>query len=693
MKIDFKQVRSSPEFTSAVIRLGIWVAVTGFIGVAMWHNYYVEAWHFYIMFAIAFFVYTVVVLVSILFYPRVRWRIYLTVPFDVASISAAMLITDDGPFSPFFLLYPWYFVSYGLRYGRGVLFTTAVASIVAFSIVLWVTDTWYSHIYDVIAYLIFLAVLPIYINIMLDRINRARDEANAANQAKSEFLAAMSHEVRTPMSGIVGVSSLLDRTKLDDEQREYVNALQESSAALNAIIDDVLDLSKIEAGKYQLEDERFSLPQTLYGVAQMFTPSANDKGLELFCYYDPALPEFVRGDSKRLRQILLNLISNAVKFTQQGHVCIHATAAAEQPHSDRLRIRIEVRDTGPGLSETDAKRIFEPFYQAENKTLPQSGTGLGTTISQNLVRLMDGEIGIDSQLGEGSTFWFEVDWPFDAAQVETVADTHFPVLILESHPRHRFILEKYCHALGWQCTCLDDRESLEERIGLELDEGSGAPVLVLLSELHCNEHCAEVARALRARFDTNVRLCRIIRLERLNSLSPQDSELFDQHLIMPVAMLRLKDTLLSMSDQIPGSPDITQAIAEDKIAQFLDILVAEDSPINAKVITTFLRQDGHRVDHVEDGEDALRALQDKHYDLVLMDMRMPNLDGVETTRQWRGRENGGSHVPIVALTANATTEDKTRCLEAGMDDFLSKPVNQEQLRQLIQQLPSQIAPN
>ena len=687
MKINFTEVRSSPEFISSIIRYGFWVLSSVFLGVGMWTGYYEAVWEFYFYFSFCFFMYNTIVFVTILYKPRVAYRPYITIPLDIAAISIAMLFTDDGPFSPFFLFYAWYFVSYSLRYGRGPLLVAALFSLLAFGIVLALTDTWYSHIYDVIAYYVFLIVMPFYLDIMLRRLNKARDEADQANKAKSEFLAAMSHEIRTPMSGIVGVSSLLEKTKLDDDQLEYVSALQESSTALNALIDDVLDLSKIEAGKYTLDEERFNLAKTLFGVAQMFTASANNKGLELLLNYSPTLPEYVYGDGKRLRQIVLNLVSNAVKFTEHGEVVINALASTNQDNKGIINIRIEVTDTGPGLDDLQKKRIFEPFYQVAGEQKKQhTGTGLGTTISANLVRLMHGDIGIQSTLGKGSTFWLEIPWQYDEVEPVQVSETaeKYPLIIYETHKTNRTILESYGQGLAWPYHQSSSKEELQNNIIKILQVGH-TPI-ILLSELACRDNCLGIGKELRDSFQENIKLCKLLHLSSLHTVEQQEREIFDQLITLPLTAQRLKKALLSMAGSYSEDKHIDSSMDTTSISRFLHVLVAEDSAINAKVITTFLEQDGHRVEHVENGKLALDAIQKDKYDLVLMDMRMPEMGGIETTQRWRAMETDDRHVPIVALTANATTEDKNACLSAGMDDFLSKPVNQEQLRALIKSI-------
>ena len=350
-----------PEIQQTMARYAIWIFATVILGLGMYNGFYPENYTLYFIFCVAFLTYAIAIHISIKIKPDYYPRRFITIIPDVSSIAISMLLTDGGPFSAFFLLYPWLYFGYGLRYGRDPLLAVAFANFISYMVVLWVSDTWHSHFLDISVYLLFLSAFPLYVNAMMQQNLDAKDEAEKANRDKGDFLATMSHEIRTPMSGIVGMSSLLSKTNLDNKQKDYVNSLQESSSALNSLINDILDLSKIEAGKYTLEQQPFSLSDTVKSALNIFHSHAQSKELVLRSHFTLDVPDVLIGDANRLRQILLNLISNAIKFTDTGSVSVDVSSY-KLPEKDRALIRIEVTDTGMGISQEDLKNIFNPFF-------------------------------------------------------------------------------------------------------------------------------------------------------------------------------------------------------------------------------------------------------------------------------------------------------------------------------------------
>jgi len=539
-------ISRDPEIAQTLVRLGIWLFASIYIGLGIQYGYFTAPAEDYIIFLGGFFAITIVNVISIIYYPGISSRRYLMVPIDLGSVTYSMILTSTSPFSAFYLLYPWIFIGYGIRYGRGPLLAAVIVGFIGYQWMLLSNGYWINDTSTSLVYSFFLLIMPLYLNRMLKNLQEARKIADAANKSKSEFLATMSHEIRTPMSGIIGMASLLKNTELSEVQKDYVESLDESSSALHSLINDILDLSKLEAGKFILDNEAFNLTKVIKGVHGMFTPLAQKKGLSFNYNYDEKLPTHFIGDANRLRQILLNLVSNAIKYTPTGSVDINVISI----NKDELicRVRIEVVDTGIGIESHDLKNIFNPFYQCKNN-LKESGTGLGTTIIKNLISLMNGRVEVHSQPDKGTTFWVEIPW-------EYIQDSDLDSLSVDSK----------------------------------------------------------------------------------------------------------KPTNDTKADSKP-----------------LNILVAEDSPINAKVITAFLEEAEHTVTHAENGAIALEKLQHNLYDVVIMDMRMPELTGIEVTKKWRQQEVHGAHTPVIALTANASQEDQQACIKAGMDSFLTKPVNKQKL--------------
>lgn len=515
-------------------------------------------------------------------------------------------------------------------------------------------------------------------------LEEERRRAQAASHAKGQFLANMSHEIRTPLSGIIGMLALLEKTDLQPNQRAYVTNLSLAANALHTLLNDILDLSRIEAGKLQLLEQSFSPRCLLDEVALMLASSAHEKGLDLICHAAADIPEQVRGDSLRLRQVLINLVSNAIKFTESGSVVVRAFSLPEESEAEARRwVRFEVEDSGVGIPAEQQQSIFDSFTQLDSSnTRRYGGSGLGTTIARELVQLMGGRIGLFSAEGQGSLFWFELPLAVEAtvAAADTPRWHGLSLLIVQQDGEGRRALQDLAVRLGLQVQATADGAAVAGLIA-----ASTPPVLVLLVEHSREASWLELARQLR--HDEKAAHALLCHVTFFNGDS--DAALFDSQMNKPVTLESLRDSLQALLQQRPGTHAAEAGTALPVVlptATARRVLLAEDSRINALVIRSFLEQVGHHVVWVENGAAALAMLARNHFDLVLMDMRMPQVDGLEATRRWRMEEPAGQHMPIVALTANATVEERERCLAAGMDAFLSKPVEQEQLLALLERL-------
>ncbi|WP_148572479.1 response regulator [Nocardioides caldifontis] len=526
---------------------------------------------------------------------------------------------------------------------------------------------------------------------MEQELERSRDAALEASRAKSAFLANMSHEIRTPMNGVIGLTELLLTTPLEERQHRYADGIRTAGSALLTIIDDILDFSKVEAGKLVLETIDFDLERVVEEAGEVVAESASAKGLELLAYCSPEVPVALRGDPSRLRQVLLNLLSNAVKFTATGEVVLSAHLVDSD--ADGHLVRFEVTDTGIGLDPERAEQLFAPFSQADSSTTRRyGGTGLGLAITRQLVEAMGGTVGVTSTPGTGSTFWFTLRLaPALDPRVTTIAPIEdlggVRVLVVDDNETNRLILLDQLSAWGMLPQAVADVPSALAE--LRRSTRAGTPYRLAVLDL-CMPDADGLDLADRVAADPELTGLGMVLLTSGPDLSSEESRShgITQALRKPVRLsqlaVALREALVESSiggpraDAVPGGPGEGEVAAEvpgPVPGPVLGrVLVVEDNEINQLVTCGLLEHLGYGHQVVENGREALAALAATRFDAVLMDCQMPEMDGYAATRRLRAREGTGPRTPVIAMTAGVTEGDRERCFDAGMDDYVSKPV-------------------
>ncbi len=605
---------------------------------------------------------------------------------DLGTTTAAMSLGGAAT-SPLYLFYLWITFGNGFRYGKQYLYISMSMSIAGFSLVIYLNPFWYEQLFLSLGLLISLFVLPVYIASLLKQLQAAIEQAENANKAKSQFLASMSHEIRTPLNGVVGMSDMLSSTRMNRDQKEFVTTIQSSAKTLLALIENILDISKIEAGKTEQEIVNFDLHDLVNSVVKMLFPHAESKGISCKLHIAADVPYRLIGDSQHLRQILINLIGNATKFTEKGSVQVNLTALSLR--EKHVKVRFEINDTGIGLSEEEQEKIFETFTQADQSVSRKfGGTGLGTAISKKLVDLMGGSIGVNSKRNLGSTFWFELEYdrqteiPEDDFDDPIISSLPIILLIATTGNRHASLVRhltdwnfKWEHAENMEDAFIMLRNAADDArpydVALIDHQGMGNNIDIFAQQIFHNPQPIQTNLILISDSDLSY-----------NSQNSLLSAGYFCILKSPVQKRLLFNALHATSLEHPENNNITRLVdfkSEINPSAPLKILVGEDNLTNQKVIRTILEYAGHVPDIVGNGNEVLDAVEQKGYDMLIIDMHMPEMDGIEAVKTLRFMQTGSERLPIIMLTADATTDAINSSEDAGIDVYLTKPIESEKL--------------
>jgi two-component system sensor histidine kinase RpfC len=628
----------------------------------------------YLAVMVAYVVYAIVNFVSILMRPGISPARRLTsAVVDLGAVTFFM--AQSGVHGvPMFLFYVWVTLANGFRFGQRYLLFALVLSVSGFGVVLWVDEFWSQHRTEGISLAAAFIALSFYVLSLVTRMFDAVARAEAANQAKRRFISVVSHEMRTPLNAIVGMSDLMRDTTLTREQADMLQTLRGSSQVMLGLVEDVLDFSKIEAGKLVLERTDFDLHALVSSTSRILQAQAQAKGVEFVVSIMPEVPPALRGDAHHLRQVLINLAGNAVKFTEQGSVTVHVSLQEETDAG--VRLKFSVRDTGVGIPQDAQQRIFDSFTQADQSTTRRfGGTGLGTTIAKQLVELMGGRIGLESAVGLGSTFWFDISFDKQPERAGAGELAGARVLLVGFPAERAQPITESLAAWGAIAVEAASVEDGADRLVADIAVAKPYHSVLLYSE---RGDVGLVRRFRRVAPEPTppavLATPREAEAQRFAALSAGFSAVLE----LPFEKRQLFNVLHSItssSDEVrDGVVRLQDYAKRDQGGRRLSVLVADDNPTNREVLGRILERAGHDATMVADGDLALDAMEAGQFDIVLLDRNMPGLSGLETLQAIRLMTRGRERLPVVMLSADVTLEAKKECLEAGADSFIPKPV-------------------
>jgi len=683
---EFPNSRSNGEFQQAVIRLVILAAITVYFSSHYYMTKQANILEQPIGFLTIYDFTAILILYSFKFIPGVsHTRRSFTLLADLTLLSFTLHIGGDEA-TLCFSVYLWLIIGYGMRFGQKYLLAGAIIGVVEFTVVILTTDYWIEQRTAGIGLLIGLIVLPIFFSVLLGKLTKAKAAAEEANKSKSEFLANMSHEIRTPLNGVIGMSDLLTDTPLTSDQKELTTTLKASANTLLSLIEDILDISKIEAGRFSIEETDYDLHSLINNTVSMLKVQAEAKGITLTYNISPVTPYELVGDPHHLRQVLINLIGNAIKFTETGGVKLRVTTTSESETT--ANIRFEVIDTGIGIPIDAQASIFESFTQADSTTTRKyGGTGLGTTISNQIIELMGGEIGVHSTPLKGSTFWaqvcFKKQMPTNSINNPLMLK-NLHVSVIASEQSHEL-----CTALSsWNIdyTIVPKTDSIYDA----LSQANAPDVFnIILAESNCISDCLysfpEKVHSLPG--NNNIPILLIDNPDSPSDINDEQFSGYTNIIKSPLDNSSLFNALHSSGiSAIDSNNHSGRNYPNNPTAAGSKILVAEDNETNQLVIRKILERGNHSPYIVNNGQEALDALEEDTFDLVIMDMQMPVMGGIEAAKIYNFSSNSNKRTPIIILTANVTTDALRECHDANVSAYLTKPIDVNKLLDTINTL-------